>query len=600
MLTVNQLTIGFNQKNNQLIVVEAVDLLLYEGETLALLGESGCGKSLTALGLIRLLPTGMAYNEHSAVFLHCQDLLNLPESVMRTLRGRRIAMIFQEPMIAMNPVLTIAQQLKEALLLHERLSAKEVKSRLIALLEKVEIDKPELRLKQYPHQLSGGQKQRIMIAMALLNNPEILIADEPTTALDVATQSQILKLLQRLQQEYRMSILLISHDLGVVKAIADRVCIMYAGQLVEQATTNDFFSSVKHPYSQQLLAALPRPSKRGFKLPVINGQVPSIENKPTGCYFSPRCRYTFATCKKQTPPLQSLSNRQVRCHLYPDISTLPSLKTEQSAWPESTIEPIPLLRVEHLTIHFGTKRFFKQNNELVKAVDDVSFTLCQGKTLALVGKSGCGKTTISRAILKLIPLTAGAIYYRNTSVATLNKHELPHYRKNVQIIFQDPYSSMNPRQTVSEILTEGLQLLRLTRQETLKRQLELLDQVNLPANSLTRFPHQFSGGQRQRICIARALATKPSLLVCDEPTSALDVSVQAQILNLLKSLQLELGLTYLFITHNMDVVSYIADEMVVMKEGKLVEQGSYESIATSPKDQYTKHLLSALSQEIAI
>ena len=575
--------------------VDDLTFTLQQGETLALLGESGCGKSLTAYSLIRLLPLRARYGQQSQVVVDERDLLNLPECLMRSLRGKRLAMIFQEPMTALNPVLRIDKQLAEALLQHQKLSSSALKKRMLELLREVEIHEPELRLQQYPHQLSGGLKQRIVIAMALANHPQILIADEPTTALDVTIQAQILALLKKLQQQYHMSLLLITHDLGVVKAVADRVCVMYAGQMVEQASVADFFKQVKHPYSQQLLAAVPTFAKRGMRLSSINGAVPALDDWPTGCRFHPRCIYAFDRCTTEMPQLQSFAQRQVRCHLYPQHSELPAIVESQQSWPLETQTQDMLLEVNDLKVYFSSKKsWFKAAPAPLKAVDGLSFKLYRAKTLALVGESGCGKTTAVRALLRLQPATGGQVLFQGQEVLHMPRRQLRDYRKRVQIVFQDPFSSMNPRMTVGEIIAEGLYAQHMKSADITRKQNILLEQVNLPRNSLSRYPHQFSGGQRQRICIARALATEPDILICDEPTSALDVSVQAQILNLLKELQYELGISYLFITHNMAVVAYMAHDVLVMRHGKMVETGTVTELLMSPQADYTRRLLDSV------
>lgn len=587
---IRQLSVIFQNKEHQLKAVDGISFSLNPGETMALLGESGCGKTLTSLALMRLLPRHALYGRQSEIRVNEDDLLDLPESLMRTLRGRRLAMIFQEPMTALNPVLTIGEQLIETLPKNKR-----SRQDLIGLLETVELPSPLLRLKQYPHQLSGGQKQRVVIAMALAANPEILIADEPTTALDVTIQAQILALLKKLQYQYRMSILLITHDLGVVKAVADRVCLMYAGQIVEQSTVEEFFSQVLHPYAQQLLASLPNFKKRNRRLQAIPGAVPRLDALPTGCRFHPRCAHAFSLCDTKEPQLQTIAGRQIRCHLYPAHTRPPPLAREEIHRNLAKDNWELLLQVKNLTVHFHTaKRFWQPAGELCKAVDGLSFDLYKGRTLALVGESGCGKTTASRALLGLQPIKGGEISYCGQAVTTLGGRALRKYRKKVQVIFQDPFSSMNPRMTIGEILAEGMLAQGLKGSSISKKQRLLLEQVNLPGNCLHRYPHQFSGGQRQRICIARALAMEPEVLICDEPTSALDVSVQAQILNLLYDLQQETGLAYLFITHNMNVVSYLADDVLVMKSGKMVEYGTCEQILKHPQDPYTRQLLASV------
>jgi oligopeptide/dipeptide ABC transporter ATP-binding protein len=592
---IHQLSVSFQSSDHVISALTQVNFSLQPGETLVLLGESGCGKSLTSLALMRLLPKSGVYGVDSQIILDGMNLLNLPEKMMRQIRGRRLAMIFQEPMTALNPVMTIGAQIAEILIRHHPMQSVELKEALIALLIEVEMPEPHIKMHQYPHELSGGQKQRVVIAMALACKPDVLIADEPTTALDVTIQAQILALLKRLQQVHQMSLLLITHDLGVVRAMADRVCVMYAGQVVEESAVGDFFSHVRHPYVQQLLASLPSLANREEQLSVISGQVPTLNALPSGCRFHPRCMHAFERCTIEEPLLQQLDDRTVRCHLYPALNELPLLEKNKLFWKDALHQDEIIFSVKALSVDFVQKKaILKRNRVIFKAVDTLSFDLRQGKTLALVGESGCGKTTVSRALLRLLPIAGGEIYYRNQEILALNGRALRHYRKNVQIIFQDPFSSMNPRMTVGDILAEGMRAQGMKRAVIEAKQHQLLDQVNLPKTSLDRYPHQFSGGQRQRICIARALATTPDILICDEPTSALDVSVQAQILNLLKELQYEMGISYLFITHNMGVVSYIADDVLVMKEGKAVEFGAVKQIFKQPQHAYTKQLLGAV------
>lgn len=592
---IHQLSVGFQSPNKIISALDKVSFKLHPGETLVLLGESGCGKSLTSLALMRLLPKSGVYGIESQIHINGEDILDLPEQMMRELRGRKLAMIFQEPMTALNPVMTIGEQITEILRRHHKFRSAELQEALLALLVEVEMPQPAIKIHQYPHQLSGGQKQRVVIAMALACRPDILIADEPTTALDVTIQAQILALLKKLQKNHQMSLLLITHDLGVVKTMADRVCVMYAGQVVEQATVHDFFTHTGHPYVQQLLASLPSFSKREMRLSVISGSVPTLDALPRGCRFHPRCIYAFERCTFEEPQLQEVESRILRCHLYPEIKELSPLAVNKINWDSKNTAAETILTVNDLSVQFiQKKKLFSRHQDIFKAVDGLSFCLKQGKTLALVGESGCGKTTASRALLRLIPAASGAVNYRGQDVFTLNRTGLRHYRKKVQIIFQDPFSAMNPRMTVGDIIAEGMHAQGMKAAHIEQRLRQLIDQVNLPKNCLHRYPHQFSGGQRQRICIARALATEPDILICDEPTSALDVSVQAQILNLLKELQQAMGISYLFITHNMAVVSYIADDVLVMKEGSAVEYGSCETILTQPRHVYTKQLLQAV------
>ncbi len=588
------LSVAFQTDKKPLIAVDGLDFSLHAGETLALLGESGCGKSLTALALMRLLPPHTVYDFKSHIWVNGDDLLDLPESMMRQIRGRRLSIIFQEPMTSLNPVLRIGEQLSEAILQHQRLSRHLLHERMLELLHEVELSEPELRLRQYPHQLSGGQKQRVVIAMALANDPEILIADEPTTALDVTIQAQILALLKSLQKRYQMSMLLITHDLGVVKSTADRVCLMYAGQIVEQSTVSEFFSRELHPYAQQLVASRPGFSKRSFRLEAIPGSVPGLDVLPKGCRFHPRCAHAYSLCKTHEPALQAVDNRLIRCHLYPEHTDLSALVSIAKPRTPVVQQDEMLLEVNKLSVHFESRAHFLGKKQTIKAVDGISFQIKKGKTLALVGESGCGKTTTSRAILRLVPITSGDIRYRGKKIEWQNRYDAIEYRKKVQVVFQDPYSSLNPRMTVDDLIAEGMLAQGVSPKTIQKKLKQLMEQVGLPANALSRYPHQFSGGQRQRICIARALAIEPEIIICDEPTSALDISVQAQILNLLKDLQDEFGVSYLFITHNMAVVSYLADEVLVMSKGHCVEFGSCEAIFHHPQQDYTRRLLGSI------
>lgn len=584
MLHVTSLSLAIQRNKSLFKAVDEVSFSLGKAETVALVGESGSGKSLTSLALMRLLPSNVFYGLQSTVDLQGQDLLELPEALMRALRGRRLAMIFQEPMTALNPVLTVGQQLAESVrrVLGKKASSSDIKARMLHLLHDVEMPEAKARLSYYPHQLSGGQKQRVMIAMALAGQPDILIADEPTTALDVTVQAQILMLLKKIQQTHQMSMLLITHDLSVVRTVAQRVYVMYAGQLVESADVASFFKQPLHPYSQQLLASLPTFSGRLERLPAIPGRVPALGEQIAGCRFHPRCAHAYLPCSTRVPLDVILTHtRTVRCHLYPEHERPPELPTKETLWGVKPIDDSIVLSVQSLSVYFKTH----------KAVHDVSFDLKKGKTLALVGESGCGKSTVCRAILGLQPITHGAVMFEGEAVGHMHRRGLKAFRKDVQIIFQDPFSSMNPRMTIADILAEGMEVQGYTRTRIRTRQRELIHQVNLPETSLSQYPHQFSGGQRQRICIARALATSPKILICDEPTSALDVSVQAQILNLLKTLQQELELSYLFITHNFGVVSYLADDVLVMHEGEIVERGACEQVLTSPQHAYTRQLL---------
>lgn len=594
--------------------VDGLSLNIRRGETFALLGESGCGKSMTALSIMRLLPdTGVI--TAGRICLHDENLLQLPETAMRNIRGKRISMIFQEPMLSLNPVLTIAEQIREVLVQHFRMPRDTAQTRIETLLEQVGIPDAARRMHEYPFQFSGGMKQRAMIAMALAGEPELLIADEPTTALDVTIQAQVLDLMRQIQQRNHMAILLITHDLGVVAGMAQQVAVMYAGEIVEQASRRVFFDHPAHPYSQQLFASLPEKHKRDQTLSVIQGTVPSLAQSFSGCRFADRCSQVMTHCHITPPDWHTIGHdHQVRCHLFVQATWKPlvhvsSPGSEAAPRPAETQNetPPPLLQIADLKVHFPVRNgFFQQVAGYVKAVDGVSLTIAAGKTLALVGESGCGKTTIGKSILQLIPSTSGSVRFKQQELTTLRRKSLQPIRSQLQIIFQDPYSSLNPRMRVFEILREGMDALNPTSSDNTKwkqnsensaKEAEidaLLQRVGLPTEVKWRYPHEFSGGQRQRIAIARALAVNPQLLVCDEPTSALDVSVQAQILNLLKSLQNNLGLAYLFITHNIAVVEYLADEVAVMYLGRIVEHGQIDEVIANPRHPYTRALLSSV------
>jgi len=602
LLRVEGLTTWLGDDSHPARVVDGVDLEVRAGETVALLGESGCGKSMTALSLMRLLPPSariMAGN----VLLGGTELLSLAERDMRAVRGGRMGMIFQEPQTSLNPVLTVETQIAEAVRLHDPMPRNRVRRRVLELLDQVGIPDPDRRASEYPHQLSGGMKQRVMIAMALAGRPKLLIADEPTTALDVTIQAQVLRLLRRLQDETGMAVLLITHDLGVVAETADRLAVMYAGQIVETADASSFFLQPSHPYSRKLLSSLPAPEKRMSPLEVIRGMVPPLDRLFTGCRFAERCDRVAEVCRGQEPRWRVVGTGEhhVRCHLWdrPEPASEPrrGLDSAEEDLTGTGAEGLGILEVTDLKVHFPIHRgLFQRVAGWVRAVDGVSLSLDRGRTLALVGESGCGKTTIGKGILQLIRPTAGTVRYNGEDLVRLKPRRMRRYRKDLQIIFQDPFASMNPRMLVGDIVGEGLQAFGIGRDKTDRaRQVrELLEAVGMPGDSLRRYPHEFSGGQRQRICIARALAVSPKVLVCDEPTSALDVSVQAQILNLLRALQDELGLAYLFITHNISVVSYLADEVAVMYLGRIVERGTVGEVLGRPRHPYTRALLSAV------
>ncbi|NJD24092.1 MAG: ABC transporter ATP-binding protein [Betaproteobacteria bacterium] len=594
MLTVTGLRLGFQAGRSTLAAVDGVSFAISRGETFALLGESGCGKSVTAQGIMRLLPAAGRVLGGS-VRLDGSELLALPEAEMRSFRGGRMAMIFQEPATSLNPVLTVGRQIGEVLERHLGLAGAAARERMVELLRQVGIADPERRLDEYPFQLSGGMKQRVMIAIALAGEPDLLIADEPTTALDVTVQAQILDLLAQLQRERGMGMLLITHDLGVVARMAHRIGVMYAGELVEVAGREEFFGAPRHPYTQALFAALPDVSRRGQRLVTIPGQVPALAAMPAGCRFADRCPHVMAVCRERAPAWRVAGEgHALRCHWQGGG------QAEQFAGHAVSELDLdsgrPFLAVADLKVHFPIRRGLLQRTVgHVRAVDGVSLAVSAGRTLALVGESGCGKTTVGKALLQLVPPTAGSVRLGETELAGLKGRRLRAARRHMQMVFQDPFSSLNPRLRVGEIIAEGIAALRVDAGGDPAAVVQaLLAQVGLPADAAARYPHEFSGGQRQRIAIARALAVQPELLICDEPTSALDVSVQAQILNLLKNLQAELGVAYLFITHNFAVVEYLAHDVAVMYLGRIVERGRAEEVLQSPHHPYTQVLLSAV------
>jgi peptide/nickel transport system ATP-binding protein len=602
LLTLDNVCVKLGHGETAIRPLDHVSLAIQRGETYALLGESGCGKSMTALSILRLLPQPIGCITSGKIHLGDRDLTSLPESEMRRIRGRRIAMIFQEPMTSLNPVLTIGDQIAEVLSQHHGMKGRVAQDRVLELLDAVGIPDTRRRFREYPHQLSGGMKQRVMISIALAGEPDLLIADEPTTALDVTIQAQVLELLQRLQQETRMAILLITHDLGIVAGMADRVAVMYAGQIVEEASRDHFFGNARHPYSRKLFQSLPEVHRREQALDTIKGTVPSLDRVFTGCRFVDRCDYAWEPCHSQVPNWnRAESGHHARCHLLdPSFSAPVTVEGEHrnsaiAASHHSRGER--LLQITDLKVHFPIhKGLFKRVAGYVYAVDGVSMSIPRGSTQALVGESGCGKTTVGKGILQLLRPTAGSVQFEDIELTTLKGRQLRKQRANFQFIFQDPYSSMNPRMMVGDIVEEGMiaQGIGRTRQERRARVDELFRKVGLSPEHVQRYPHEFSGGQRQRICIARALAVNPRLVICDEPTSALDVSVQAQILNLLKELQNTLGLSYLFITHNLSVVSYLADRVAVMYLGRIVEEGPVAGVLESPLHPYTRALLSAV------
>ncbi|MBV5299358.1 MAG: ABC transporter ATP-binding protein [Rhodoferax sp.] len=603
MLGIKNLTTEIDSESGLIRAVDALSLTLERGETFALVGESGCGKSMTALSILRLLPDSGRVAE-GQVSIDDTDLVQLPEARMRDYRGRRISIIFQEPSTSLNPVMTVGRQITEVIERHTPVTGAAALAKAIDWLKRVGIPDPDRRVHDYPFQMSGGQKQRVMIAIALAAEPDVVIADEPTTALDVTIQAQILDLLKELQQSQQMAMLLITHDLAIVSQMAHRVAMMYAGQVVEVAEAADFFAHPMHPYAVNLFDALPDAGKRGHWLASIAGTVPALNQEFAGCRFADRCADVMAHCHTQVPALyQPKEGHSVRCFLYQDrqfprspkrVSALDTaLMTDRPAGK-------PVVELRDYRVWFPIRQGVLQRTvDYVKAVDGVSFSIAAGRTLALVGESGSGKTTVGKALLQLLRKQAqitGSALLHGQSLDALHGEPLRTARRAVQIVFQDPFASLNPRMRVNEILEEGVASLRpdVSALERTRRVATLLDKVGLSSAALGRYPHEFSGGQRQRLAIARALAVEPELIVADEPTSALDVSVQAQILNLFKQLQQELGVAYLFITHNFGVVEYLAHDIAVMKDGKLVEYGPARQVLQYPQQAYTQALLQAV------
>ncbi len=602
LLEVSDLRVVIERAGADLYPVDGVDFSIGAGETFALLGESGCGKSMTALALTRLLPDAGRI-EAGTVRLGGDDLLRLSEAAMRKVRGGRIGMVFQEPSTSLNPVMTVGAQIVEALALHG-LRGAEAEAEARRLLEAVGIPDPGRRLHDFPFQFSGGMKQRAMIAIALAGRPELLIADEPTTALDVTIQAQVLDLLAHMQAERGMAMLLITHDLGVVARVAHRVGVMYAGEVVETAARAAFFAAPLHPYSRKLFAALPSAARRGGELDAPVGSVPALDRHFAGCRFAERCPAAFDRCDDEAPGWHRVGAQAVRCHLYEGVVVPRPLgdALPATAGPRRSRVAQPVLEVRDLAVHFPVRKgLLRRTVGEVRAVDGVSLRLTPGRTLALVGESGCGKTTVGKAILKLIAPTAGTLFLDGENITDLPEAGLQPMRRAVQMVFQDPFASLNPRMRIGDIIEEGMISLGVEADPTARRAAveQLLERIGLSAQMRWRYPHEFSGGQRQRIAIARALAVSPRVIVCDEPTSALDVSVQAQLLNLMRELQRERSLAYLFITHNLAVVEYLADEVAVMYLGRIVEEGAVERVLRAPAHPYTRALLAAVPRVAA-
>lgn len=554
LLQIKNLSVHFGSNGANSPAVNNISFNIPAGKTIAVVGESGSGKSLTALSILRLLPReaicsgAILFNQSSSGQL--TKLHSLLPKEMYTIRGNRIAMIFQEPMTSLNPVLTCGFQVMESLIKHKKLNRKQAREKTLELFRQVELPTPEAMINRYPHEISGGQKQRVMIAMAMSCNPELLIADEPTTALDVRVQKNILLLLKKLQQENNLSVLLITHDLGLVADVADEVIVMYKGEIVEQGVCTSVLTSPSHPYTKALLACRPAANQKGKKLAVLKD---FLEEKKNDSYID----YHDAVIAK---------NKQV-------------------------------LSVKNLNVHFpADKNFFGKSRSVIKAVNNVSFDIMQGETVGLVGESGCGKTTLGRSILQLIKPTSGQIILDGRDIVSMTEDQLRKERKELQVVFQDPYGSLNPRITVGGAILEALKVHGLHENDKQRKDavIKMLEKVELPADHYKRYPHQFSGGQRQRICIARALSLNPSFLIFDESVSALDVSVQATVLNLINELKKEFNFTSLFISHDLSVVHYISDRIMVMNKGKIVESGTADEVYRNPTDEYTKQLIESI------
>ena len=598
LLSVKNLSTHFNVGRGQIArAVDGVSFDLEQGKTLALVGESGCGKTQTAFSIIKLIAEN-GFHPSGKVFFEDRDLSKLDQEEMRLLRGNDIAMIFQEPMTSLNPLFRIGDQLQEPLKQHMKIAESESRNRAIDLLDRVGIPDPKKRIDDFPHQLSGGMKQRVMIAMALACEPKLLIADEPTTALDVTIQAQVLRLMSDLQKQTGMAILLITHDMGIVNQMADDLCIMYGGRIAEYGSREKIFKNMAHPYTKLLFSSIPKLEKPAFLLDTIPGVVPSATDYNEGCRFLDRCPAQMEICKNESLPHVLTKGHHVTCHLLDkEINSKWDLNSRKKTIPQNHPSPLPLISVKNLKTHFPVKKgVFLRTVNHIKAVDNVDLEIPKGSTLALVGESGCGKTTLGESIIRLNSYAQGEVIFAGQNLMQLTGNHLKYFRKNMQMVFQDPFGSLQPRMNIEGIIGEGLEVHfpDLSYEVKLEKILHVMKEVGLSDSVLERYPHEFSGGQRQRIAIARALILEPEFLVLDEPTSALDVSVQAQILNLLKDLQVKHDLTYLFISHNLSVVRYLANTVAIMYLGRIVEQGPVEDLFNNPKHPYTKSLLSSV------
>jgi peptide/nickel transport system ATP-binding protein len=575
LLEIKNLVTEFKTEDEYIKAVNNVSFTLHKGETIGIVGESGSGKSVTSLSVMGLIPNPPGKVTGGEIFYKDKhgktiDLVKAPERVMRELRGNEIAMIFQEPMTSLNPVIKCGEQVMEALILHKKMNKKQAREKTLELFREVQLPTPELMMNRYPHQISGGQKQRVMIAMAISCDPKILIADEPTTALDVTVQKTILELMQKLQQEHHMGIMFITHDLGVIAELADRVVVMYKGKIVEQGSVLDIFTNPQHPYTKSLLACRPPLDMRLKRLPVVSDfmirhEDGEIEEIPRN--VNDALRNVMVTKDERIAQHKELYRRE-------KILELKNVKTWFPA----------------------NKTIFGKVLDWTKAVDDVTFDIYEGETLGLVGESGCGKSTLGRTIMKLTDAKEGQIFYKRQEILRMKESDFRFLRKDIQIIFQDPYSSLNPRLTIGDALMEPMTVhgIGKSRSDRKRMVLELLDKVGLEYKYYSRYPHEFSGGQRQRVCIARALSLNPKFIICDESVSALDVSVQAQVLNLLNDLKKEFKFTYIFISHDLSVVKFMSDRMVVMNMGKIEEMGDADEIYNQPKTEYTQKLINSI------
>ena len=605
LIDVRDLVTQFDTEDGPVYAVNGISYTLDAGESLAIVGESGSGKSVSVLSMLRLIPSPPGRIVGGEVWFKGRDLLSLSEPDIRQIRGQEIAMVFQDPMTSLNPVLTVGLQLTEGLAHHQDISREDASQKAVEMLSLVGIPDAPARLKNYPHQFSGGQRQRIGIALALITNPSLLIADEPTTALDVTIQAQIIELVADLQRRLQMAIIWITHDLGVVAGLVEKVAVMYAGYIVEKAPVRDLYNKSSHPYTLGLLESIPSLEGAEERLVPIKGSPPDLLEQVPGCPFAPRCRFVVERCWEENPPLAVVApDHTAACWQWEAVRNEAisinqmTLAAKATSNKENSHEPAPetLLAVHNLEKHFPIHRgILGRQVGAVKAVDGVSFEVKQGETVGLVGESGCGKSTMGETILRLLEPTDGQIFFAGQNLTTLNYKQLGPVRRHMQMIFQDPYSSLNPRHTVGSIIREGLDIHNIGHSEEREmRVAKLMEMVGLNPSYASRYPHEFSGGQRQRIGIARALATNPSFIVADEPISALDVSIQAQVVNLLEDLKEELGLTYLFIAHDLSMVRYISDRVAVMYLGRIVELGERDEIFERPLHPYTQALQSAV------